>query len=732
MRHSVSGNSCIHYFGFSWAGLYDGRYDDNTLKNLVLKDDKYYKVRDNVQKCETLVIDEISMLSKKDFEQLEMVCRVVKNNGKIFGGLQVVVSGDFYQLPPVGNHVYKDSGEFCFQSVVWQEFFKHRINLDTVVRQSEPQFIKAIWESSAGHISKDSDLFLKSCERNLPENVNPVHLFARNIDASLYNNDRLDELQTHERLYTATKNSGSQKSLNKILAPYYLRLKMDCPVMLLRNLGGKLVNGLCGKVIDLQPDSVSVHFPSINETHDIHRYTFSVYDTKRKSTAAEREQFPLRLAYAITIHKSQGMTLDYVCLHCDGIFESGQLSVAISRAVSSEGLQLLNYRKGLCPQPKGVVTSFYRLPSDPFCVESSDCCGEIVLEQFKEHDNKKTYDTDDSDFDDDELDLLEKIDVSSIPLLPSYFAPETILHALIIENPVSDSQKHINHICERIATEFLDMFLAKTYEVIQGIMERNVTAVDHTNTQIWTSAMNEYHMYVVSSEFKSTVPLLYEYQTCLSDEHMHVAAQLAFELIKAEIHYRAQHVELQESTPSANIGKMSDAGKSKIRYVGGMCIAKARQHLINAIHTNLGNPTAEARFILNKCRLQLHFVYDTLQASMEDIDIINDPTLQEIERQQNVTKGLTYISDPCFEFFMLLNEKITEILTFDMLKRKEENLFECCRKIIAEDAGVKTAWSKLCACKIEEDQSLYLFNNVLHRLLVCHKQFLKDMKSKLN
>lgn len=92
---------------------------------------------------------------------------------------------------------------------------------------------------------------------------------------------------------------------------------------------------------------------------------------------------------------------------------------------------------------------------------------------------------------------------------------------------------------EKITAEFLDMFLATIYEVIQDIMERNAPSAEHASTQIWTSAMNEYLLSVTSSEFRPAVPLLYEYQTCLSNDNMHVAAQLAFELMKAEIHYRA-------------------------------------------------------------------------------------------------------------------------------------------------------------------------------------------------
>ena len=87
-------------FIFSWAGLYDGRYDILTLKNLVVEDDKYAHVRKNVSETDCIIIDEISMLSAKLFEQLEMVCSVVSGNNKVFGGKQIVLCGDFFHFTP--------------------------------------------------------------------------------------------------------------------------------------------------------------------------------------------------------------------------------------------------------------------------------------------------------------------------------------------------------------------------------------------------------------------------------------------------------------------------------------------------------------------------------------------------------------------------------------------------------------------------------------------------------
>ena len=116
----------------------------------------------------------------------------------------------------------------------------------------------------------------------------------------------------------------------------------------------------------MRDDHITDHFDKINETHNIERYNFTEYDSTKKGNIAQRLQFPLQLAYGLTIHKSQGMALDSVYVHCNGIFQPGQLSVAIGRARTSRAVQLQNYRKGLCQQPKNIVTKFYGIHSEPF------------------------------------------------------------------------------------------------------------------------------------------------------------------------------------------------------------------------------------------------------------------------------------------------------------------------------------------------------------------------------
>ena len=308
------------------------------------------------------------MLSAKLFEQLEMVCSVVSGNNKVFGGKQIVLCGDFFQLPPVPDPLHLDDGKFCFESQVFKSSITHKIVLVQVVRQEDDRLIKAVRETAVGTISEETDEFLQGLNRplDISENSTCTHLFAKNIDATIFNSGCLETLDTEEKIYKAKINSGNSKYLNKILATNYLHLKVSCPVILLVNLGGKLVNGIQGIVRALNDDNVTVYFPQINESHNIYPKLFTKYDVKSKSVVASREQIPLVLGYGLTIHKAQGMTIENVVVHCKGIFQPGQLSVAIGRAVSSDGLSLVDHRKGPCLLPRTVIRQFYSEPINAF------------------------------------------------------------------------------------------------------------------------------------------------------------------------------------------------------------------------------------------------------------------------------------------------------------------------------------------------------------------------------
>ena len=122
------------------------------------------------------------MLSRKLFEQLEFICRNILNSSYIFGGLQVIVVGDFFQLPPVPDELKMDPGEYCFSSPVFQKFFGHKFVLTTVMRQHQEDFVKAINDVSRGELLDDTHNLIRRLSRNLPPGEDPIRLCARNFD----------------------------------------------------------------------------------------------------------------------------------------------------------------------------------------------------------------------------------------------------------------------------------------------------------------------------------------------------------------------------------------------------------------------------------------------------------------------------------------------------------------------------------------------------------------------
>lgn len=122
------GGTTLHH----WLGLADGRYDSEVLATTISSEDSHLEVRTRIRKCQVLIIDEIGMLSRHLFDQSEYVCRQVRQNPAVFGGLQVIAAGDVRQLPPVPNRHYGDNGEHCFLSAQFQKVFPHRYHLTKV------------------------------------------------------------------------------------------------------------------------------------------------------------------------------------------------------------------------------------------------------------------------------------------------------------------------------------------------------------------------------------------------------------------------------------------------------------------------------------------------------------------------------------------------------------------------------------------------------------------------
>jgi ATP-dependent DNA helicase PIF1 len=193
--HSSVGAITLHRF----YGLEDGQHSNADLLNLITYDDKFINTKQRIIETEVLIIDEVSMVSKKIFEQAEYICRKIKDPAFYFGGIQVILSGDFFQLPPIQDELYGDFGHYCFEITFFQYLFPHRINLSKIYRQSEIDLSNAVSELENGERSEETNNFMNSLNREIdvPEGETVVKLFVRNLDVDFYNSDQLETINAY-------------------------------------------------------------------------------------------------------------------------------------------------------------------------------------------------------------------------------------------------------------------------------------------------------------------------------------------------------------------------------------------------------------------------------------------------------------------------------------------------------------------------------------------------------
>ncbi len=303
------------------------------------------------------------MLDAKTFDYIDTVLRLARDNEEPFGGIQVLLFGDFFQLPPVE----KDEKGFCFSSNCWKELNLKTVFLEKIYRQTDTEFIRSLNNIRMNSMTEeDFKLFQTREVKNNTYNSDILHIFSTNKEADTYNNLKFDKVNNpvhrfisedkiHKKKEVIEVNKdNSQKSLSKYdlmtlemfdkycKAPQILELKEDCKVMLLKNhnFAKGLINGSCGIVLKIEENSILVKFDNGIE-ESISKNTFEYY--REGELVSSRDQYPLRLAYGITIHKSQGMTLDELVVDCNRIFECGQAYVALSRIKTLAGLYLRSF-----------------------------------------------------------------------------------------------------------------------------------------------------------------------------------------------------------------------------------------------------------------------------------------------------------------------------------------------------------------------------------------------------
>ncbi|XP_059151761.1 ATP-dependent DNA helicase PIF1-like [Physella acuta] len=345
------GGTTLHAF----AGIGSGKAPLSQCVELASRQ----KVAQQWRACRHLIIDEISMVDGDFFNKLETVARVVRKSDQPFGGIQLILCGDFLQLPPVTGP--GEDRKFCFQSEAWQKSIDVTMHLTDVKRQSDKKFIDLLQQIRKGLCPPTVARTLQETgdKRIEKDGVVATKLCTHKVDVEQINISKLKELAGESYMFTASDvDEAYTQQLNTLCpVPAFLELKVGAQVMLCKNLDIQrgLVNGARGVVLRIEAGNPVIKFVcGVTETIKAIRWVFKIGG----GNTIVRKQIPLKLAWAISIHKSQGMTLDCVEISLAKVFETGQAYVALSRAKSLEGLRVVDFNMN-CVRADPKVLNFY-------------------------------------------------------------------------------------------------------------------------------------------------------------------------------------------------------------------------------------------------------------------------------------------------------------------------------------------------------------------------------------
>lgn len=398
----------------SWSGIKLAKGSiDSTIKQVI----RNRKTVSAWKKVKVLIVDEVSMMSKKIFELCEKIARTIRKNENPFGGIQVIFTGDFFQLPPVGDEKEEDTAKFAFESEKWFQVFPmtNNIQLTHIFRQTDQEYIKILLEIRRGEISEEGkELLQKYVKRPFDKSEHngavPTKLFPVKSKVEYVNSAMFSKLEGEDIIFESIekKNATVYIDTNKIIEPEMVlkcqaltpeevvyeienmnkninidkSLKLKCGALVMCTFNIDLESGICngsqGVIVEFRESAdgiPGIKLPVVLFSNGERRVISYQYYQNEEYPTIVIGQIPLCLAWALTIHKIQGATLDMADMDLGkSVFEYGQSYVALSRIKSLNGLYLSEFHPHRI-KANPLVKAFYHrlLVVDKETVEKNTC-----------------------------------------------------------------------------------------------------------------------------------------------------------------------------------------------------------------------------------------------------------------------------------------------------------------------------------------------------------------------
>lgn len=374
----------------SWAGM--GILDELTKKDLK-KIIRKRGVGERIRKTQVLVIDEISMLSARHLDIVEEIIRMIRGSWDPFGGMQVIFCGDFFQLPPVNKRGIEQTGQFAYRSRAWREANLDICYLTEQYRHKDENYLNVLNAIRTNSVDKQVLDILR--ERFKSKSNGQTNLYTHNIDVDRINDREIAKLNSKENIFHM-QSSGPMPLVETLhrscLAPEILRLKEGALVMFLRNNFEKgYVNGTLGVVDGFSENGYPIIHTRQGRFIEAMPEDWSIRN-EEGNILATIKQLPLRLAWAITIHKSQGMTLDTAEMDLSKCFQPGMGYVALSRVRTLEGISLRGINETalkVSPEVVDMDKEFQRQSEET--LKESHKRFKSLKEPIEKDNKKKTY-----------------------------------------------------------------------------------------------------------------------------------------------------------------------------------------------------------------------------------------------------------------------------------------------------------------------------------------------------